>query len=84
MDPAFDPTAREAPLDQLERALINEDPGVRGYDSVKLATLPEVERTRLLREASVYASAKLAEIEARSHVRDELHGALWEIRKDIV
>ena len=39
MDPAFDPTAREAPLDKLERALIHEYLGVRGYDSVKLASL---------------------------------------------
>jgi choline kinase len=63
----------EAPLGQLERALIEEFLQVRGYNPVKLAELPEAERETLLNDASVYASAKLAEAESRSHFLHEIH-----------
>jgi hypothetical protein len=63
----------EAPLGQLERALIDQFVRARGYDPNNLADLPEDERERLLADASVYASGKLMEVEARSHFLDELH-----------
>jgi len=65
--------AREALLGKLERALIDEYLGGRGYDSTTLAALPEVERGKILAEASVYASGKLVEVEARSHLLDQIH-----------
>jgi hypothetical protein len=36
--------------------------------------LPELERKRLLQEASVHGATTLAEIEARAHFVRELHG----------
>ncbi len=69
----FETSPVEAPLGQLERALIDEFVRARGYDSLKLADLPEEQRKPLLTEASVYASARLTEIESRSHFLDEIH-----------
>jgi hypothetical protein len=63
----------ETPLGQLERALIDQFVRARGYDPNKLADLPEHERETLLADASVYASGKLMEVEARSHFLDDIH-----------
>jgi len=71
----------EALLGKLERALIHDYLGARGYSPVKLAELPEPERATLLAEASVYASGKLEEVEARSHFVDQLHGGIAEVSK---
>jgi len=66
----------EAPLAQLERSLIDEFVRARGHDPDKLTDLPAHERKRLLADASVYASGKLTEVEARSHFVDEIHGGM--------
>lgn len=63
----------ESPLGQLERALIDEHLRARGHDPAGLAALPEEERDALLTEASIYASGRLTEVEARSRFLDELH-----------
>ena len=63
----------EAPLGQLERALIDEFVRARGYDPHKLADLPEELRDKLLTEASVYASARLTEVESRSRFVHDIH-----------
>ena len=63
----------EAPLGQLERALIDEFVRARGYSPEALSSLPENEGLRLLADASIYASGRLAEVEARSHFLDEIH-----------
>jgi hypothetical protein len=63
----------EPPLGKLERALIDEYLRRQGHDTVSVADLPEAERQQLLTDASVYASGKLVEIEARSHYLDEIH-----------
>jgi uncharacterized protein (DUF302 family) len=63
----------QAPLSQLERALIDEFVRARGYDPQKLSELPEHERGSLLADASVHASARLTEVESRSHFLDEMH-----------
>ena len=65
--------ASEAPLGQLERALIDEFVRAQGHDPLKLADLPELEREALLKEASVYASGRLSEVETRSHFVHEIH-----------
>ena len=67
-------SAVQAPLGELERALIEEFLRARGYDPLKLADLPERERDHLLKEASVHASGRLTEVEARSHFVHEIHG----------
>ena len=63
------------PIAQLERALIDEFLTARGHDPRTLDALPEHERGELLREASLYASARLAEIEVRSHFVEGIHDA---------
>jgi hypothetical protein len=54
-------------------ALIDQFVRTAGYDPSMLTDLPEEERTRLLAEASVFASGRLMEVEARSHFLDEIH-----------
>jgi hypothetical protein len=63
----------QAPLGQLERALIDEFVRRRGYDPAHLAGLAEEERENLLKDASVYASGRLTEVESRSHFIHEIH-----------
>jgi hypothetical protein len=63
----------QAPLGQLELALIDEFVRGRGYDPAHLSDLPEEERDTLLREASVYASGRLTEVESRSHFIHEVY-----------
>jgi len=82
MDPKLDPPAAQALFGKLERVLIDEYLDGLGYDAVRLAAMPEVEREKLLAEASVYASGKLVEVEARSHFLDEMHSGTAAIPKD--
>ena len=74
MDDANAPR-NQPPFGQLERTIIAEFLRRRGYDPDQVSALPEAERDALLKEASIYASAKLAEVESRSHLLDELHGS---------
>lgn len=66
----------EAPLGQLERALIKEFLRGRGHDSERVALLPQAERDALLRQASIHASTRLCEIESRSHYLHDLHDGI--------
>lgn len=74
-------SALQPPLGQLERALIDEFVRARGYDPLKLADVPEAERETLLKDASVYASARLAEVESRSHFVHEIHDGVPGVAK---
>ena len=65
--------ATEDPEARLEQALIEEFLRARGLDSNAVHALPEDEAKRVLTEASVYAGAKLAEVEARAHYVHEIH-----------
>jgi hypothetical protein len=60
---------------ELEKAFITEYLRGRGYDVHCLHVMPEELVKELMTEASVYASGKLTEIEARASFVDELHGA---------
>ena len=82
MNAELEPRAPGALLGKLERALIDEYLGDRGYDPIRLAALPEGEREKLLAEASVYTSGKLVEVEARSHFLDEIHSGTAGFPKD--
>jgi len=64
----------EDPNGPLESQLINEFLRMRGYDLRSLDRLPDDERRRLLREASMHAAGRLTQIEARAHFVDGLHG----------
>ena len=67
------PRPMQDPEGPLEQALIAEFLRVHGHDSQSVERLPEPERRRLLQDASTYAAAKLAEVEARAHFVHELH-----------
>ncbi len=62
-----------APLDRLEQALIDEYLRSSGHDPARLSELPESEREALLKRASIHASTKLSEVEARSRLLHDLH-----------
>jgi hypothetical protein len=65
--PRADQTAR------LEQALIAEFLERRGITAAMLDAMPESEAHVILRQASAYASARLAEVESRAHYVHELH-----------
>ena len=67
------PRAAAAPLSELERTLIEEYIRQHGHDPDNLSDVSEDERKRLLKDASVYASGRLVEVEARSHFLHEIH-----------
>jgi hypothetical protein len=62
------------PTKQLEEALIDEYLRDRGHDRHSAHALPGDEARHLLAGASLYASARLSEVEARAHYVHELHG----------
>jgi hypothetical protein len=65
----------EDPKGQLERGLIDEFLWRRGYSREAVSRMPESEAKPLLAAASIYAAAKLTEIESRSHYVHDIHGA---------
>lgn len=71
----------EDPNALLEKAIIEEYLRSRGLTLEALEHLPKRTRTRLMAEASRYASLKLAELEARAHFVDEVHAASKESLK---
>ena len=62
------------PLAELEHQLISAYVAGAGHDLRELLARSDEDAKRLLAEASRYASAKLSEIEARSHYLHHLHG----------
>lgn len=59
---------------QLERAFIEEYLRGLGHSSEELHQLPPAEVKVLMRAASLYASMRMEEVEARSQLVEELHG----------
>ncbi len=57
----------------LEKTLIEAYLKGKGYSLEDLKKLPEAEAKQLMKEASTYASSKLAELEAKAHFVQELH-----------
>jgi hypothetical protein len=62
----------------LERVFLEAFLRARGHTLHSVQALPADEARQLLTEASIYASAHLAEVEIRAHFLDELHGAAQE------
>ena len=60
------------PFAALERALIDEFLKKLGHTLRSVDALPPGERNRLLRAATAFATAQLAQIEARAHFVDEI------------
>ncbi|WP_129626298.1 hypothetical protein [Candidatus Oscillochloris fontis] len=70
----LDPTQMVAPKLDLERAYIAQYLRGVGCDPDHIHELPEAQRHDLLCAASMFASTRLAEVEAKSHLIDEMHG----------
>ena len=64
----------QSPHSGLERSLIDEYLQMRGHTQASLHALPEAQRQTLLAEASLYASSRLSEVDARSHYVHDMHG----------
>ena len=64
----------EAPFASLEREYIEAYLRSRGFTLESVQHLPEPVAHKLMQEASVYASCKLAEIQAKEHELHELAG----------
>ena len=67
-------TPLHEPLAELERILMSTYVAEAGHDLHDLLVRTDDEARGLLAEASRYASAKLTEVEARSHYLHQLHG----------
>ena len=67
--PLHDPKA------ELERALRTEYLRDHGHDETSLGLLTEEARLEILRRASIYVAARLAEVDARSSYVHDIHGA---------
>lgn len=63
----------EGPQSALEKKYIQEFLQSKGVNLEKLSTLPIEEQKILMREASRYASLKLAEVESRAKFRHDIH-----------
>ena len=75
MNPDADLPVRTDQTARLEQALIEEFFERHGCTPASLQAMPDAERHALLREASAYASAKLAEVESRWHYVQDIHDA---------
>ncbi len=64
----------EDPTAKLERMYIEEYLRTKGHTWESVHALALEERRRILTEASTYASVKLAEVEGKAKVIEELHG----------
>lgn len=73
MRPDTDPAPRPDQTADLELALISDYLERRGHTLHSLHLLPDAERHALMREASLYASSRLSEVESRAHYVDDLH-----------
>ncbi|HJW90715.1 MAG TPA: hypothetical protein VJ436_08750 [Anaerolineales bacterium] len=62
------------PQAQLEKMYIEEYLHNKGYDLQSVRELPEDEAKQLMREACMYASARLAEVESRAQFRRDIQG----------
>ncbi len=61
---------------ELARSLIEERLRSQGYSLKTICELPEEEAKRIMVDASVYASVKLAEVEGKARFVRGIHGTL--------
>ncbi len=60
---------------ELARSFIEERLRSQGFSLKTICELPEEEAKRLMIDASIYASVKLAEVEDKAHFVRAIHGA---------
>jgi hypothetical protein len=63
----------EGPQTTLEKLFFEEYLKEKGLTLEKLRQLPPAEAQKYMREASLYASLKLAEVESRARFHHEIH-----------
>ncbi|NJN16750.1 MAG: hypothetical protein HC822_10980 [Oscillochloris sp.] len=73
-EPQTDTGGMREGYNHLERAYMQEYLRGHGFSLETLRDLPAERAKALLRDASIYASMKLSEVEARAHLVEELHG----------
>jgi hypothetical protein len=73
MRPDADLPARSDQTAQLEQSFIAEFLERRGLTPEALRAMSDIDALAVRREASAYASAKLAEVESRAHYVHEIH-----------
>jgi hypothetical protein len=73
MRPDVDQAPRPGQTAELEGALIAEFLERRGHTLRSVRDLPEMERHAIMRDASLYASMRLTEVESRARYVDDLH-----------
>jgi len=71
--PETNPDTGEGPQSALERKYIQEYLFNKGINPEKFGQLTKEEQHQLMREASQYASLKLAEVESRAKFRHDIH-----------
>jgi hypothetical protein len=59
----------------LEKTLIETYRKGKGHKLDELQDLPEMESRQLMKEASTYVSTRLAEVELKAHLVQDLHGS---------
>ncbi len=72
MDPDVEKTSD--PEASLERSFIEEFLKAGGHSLAELHDLPHEQATALMKEASRYASSRLAEVATRAHFIDSIKG----------
>ena len=63
------------PQKKLEDMYLEEFLNSRGHTWASVNALPDAERKKILTEASTYVAVKMAEVEGKARVVEELHGA---------
>jgi hypothetical protein len=63
----------EGPQSALEKKLVEDYLQSKGYTREDLHKLPADQAKELMKEACMYASLKLAELQAKSQFREEIH-----------
>ena len=71
-DPDIEPM--HEPLAELERELVAAYVAGTGYDLAALRARDDADAHRILAQASLYASARLSEVEARLHYLRSIRG----------
>jgi hypothetical protein len=69
----LDECMSEGPQSALEKKFVEDYLQSKGYSREDIHKLPEDVVKQLMREACMYASLKLAELQAKSQFRDEIH-----------
>jgi hypothetical protein len=61
------------PLEKLEKMYMEEFLRSRGHTWETVNALPEIERKKIMTEASTFVGVKLAEVEGKARIAEELH-----------